>query len=163
MATNREQKITITASSGLEKDQIDEMVNDAEKHAEDDRKRRELAEARNQADTLAYSAEKALKDLGDKVEADKAEEVKKAAEELREASKGEDLEQIKAATEKMNTYMHELSSKLYEQAKAGQEGGPDAEGAGAAGSDPDAENVVDADYDVQDEEEKPEEEQNQDS
>jgi molecular chaperone DnaK len=163
MATNREQKITITASSGLEKDQIDEMVNDAEKHAEDDRKRRELAEARNQADTLAYSAEKALKDLGDKVEADKAEEVKKAAEELREASKGEDLEAIKAATEKMNTYMHELSSKLYEQAKAGQEGGPDAEGAGSAGSEADAENVVDADYDVQDEEEKPEDEQKQDS
>jgi molecular chaperone DnaK len=158
MATNREQKITITASSGLEKDQIDEMVNDAEKHAEDDRKRRELAEARNQADTLAYSAEKALKDLGDKVEADKAEEVKKAAEELREASKGEDLEAIKAATEKMNTYMHELSSKLYEQAKAGQEGGPDAEGAGSAGSEADAENVVDADYDVQDENEEKEEE-----
>jgi molecular chaperone DnaK len=158
MATNREQKITITASSGLEKDQIDEMVNDAEKHAEDDRKRRELAEARNQADTLAYSAEKALKDLGDKVEADKAEEVKKAAEELRETSKGEDLEAIKAATEKMNTYMHELSSKLYEQAKAGQEGGPDAEGAGSAGSEADAENVVDADYDVQDENEEKEEE-----
>jgi molecular chaperone DnaK len=158
MATNREQKITITASSGLEKDQIDEMVNDAEKHAEDDRKRRELAEARNQADTLAYSAEKALKDLGDKVEADKAEEVKKAAEELRETSKGEDLEAIKAATEKMNTYMHELSSKLYEQAKAGQEGDPDAEGAGGAGSEADAENVVDADYDVQDENEEKEEE-----
>jgi molecular chaperone DnaK len=164
MATNREQKITITASSGLEKDQIDEMVNDAEKHAEDDRKRRELAEARNQADTLAYSAEKALKDLGDKVEADKAEEVKKVAEELREASKGEDLEAIKAATEKMNTYMHELSSKLYEQAKAGQEGGPGAEGAGAAGSEADAENVVDADYDVQDEEDvQKEEEEKQDS
>jgi molecular chaperone DnaK len=164
MATNREQKITITASSGLEKDQIDEMVNDAEKHAEDDRKRRELAEARNQADTLAYSAEKALKDLGDKVEADKAEEVKKAAEELREASKGEDLEAIKAATEKMNTYMHELSSKLYEQAKAGQEGGPDAEGAGTAGSEADAENVVDADYDVQDEEDvQKEEEEKQES
>lgn len=164
MATNREQKITITASSGLEKDQIDEMVNDAEKHAEDDRQRRELAEARNQADTLAYSAEKALKDLGDKVEADKAEEVKKAAEELREASKGEDLEAIKAATEKMNTYMHELSSKLYEQAKAGQEGGPDAEGAGTAGSEADAENVVDADYDVQDEEDvQKEEEEKQES
>ena len=156
MATNREQKITITASSGLEKDQINEMVNDAEKHAEDDLRRRELAEARNQADTLAYSAEKALKDLGDKVEADKAEEVKKAAEELREASKGEDLEAIKAATEKMNTYMHELSSKLYEQAKAGQEGGPDAEGAGTADSEADAENVVDADYDVQDENEEKE-------
>ncbi len=159
LATNREQKITITASSGLEKDQIDEMVNDAEKHAEDDRKRKELAEARNQGDTLAYSAEKALKDLGDKVDEAKAEEVKKAIEELREAAKGEDLEQIKAATEKMNSFMHELSSKLYEQAKSEQAG---AEEAGsdntAGGSDDEAENVVDADYDVQDEEEEQKEE-----
>lgn len=156
LATNREQTITITASSGLEKDQIDEMVNDAEKFAEEDRKRRDLAEARNQADSLAYSAEKSLKDLGDKVEADKAAEVTKAVEELREAAKGEDLEQIKAATEKMNSFMHELSSKLYEQAKAAQAG---AEGeAGAAGeSAADADNVVDADFDVQDDEEKKEE------
>jgi molecular chaperone DnaK len=156
LATNREQTITITASSGLEKDQINEMVNDAEKFAEEDRKRRDLAEARNQADSLAYSAEKSLKDLGDKVEADKAAEVTKAVEELREAAKGEDLEQIKAATEKMNSFMHELSSKLYEQAKAAQAG---AEGeAGAAGeSAADADNVVDADFDVQDDEEKKEE------
>jgi molecular chaperone DnaK len=156
LATNREQTITITASSGLEKDQINEMVNEAEKFAEEDLKRRDLAEARNQADSLAYSAEKSLKDLGDKVEADKAAEVTKAAEELREAAKGEDLEQIKAATEKMNSFMHELSSKLYEQAKAAQAG---AEGeAGAAGEGAaDADNVVDADFDVQDEEEKKEE------
>ncbi|MDZ4133959.1 MAG: Hsp70 family protein, partial [Dethiobacteria bacterium] len=153
LATNREQTITITASSGLEKDQINDMVNDAEEFAEEDRKRRDLAEARNQADSLAYSAEKSLIDLGDKVEADKAAEVTKAVEELRETVKGEDLEQIKAATEKMNSFMHELSSKLYEQAKAAQAG---AEGeAGAAGEGAaDADNVVDADFDVQDEEEK---------
>jgi molecular chaperone DnaK len=153
LGTNREQKITITATSGLEKDQIDAMVNDAEKFADEDRKRRELAEARNQADTLAYSAEKALKDLGDKVESDKAEEVKAAAEELRKAAAGEDIDQIKAATEKMNTYMHDLSSKLYEQAKGQQPGG---EGAQDAASEADTENVVDADFDVQDEEENKE-------
>ncbi len=158
LATNREQTITITASSGLEKDQINDMVNDAEKFAEEDLKRRDLAEARNQADSLAYSAEKSLKDLGDKVEADKAAEVTKAVEELREAAKGEDLEQIKAATEKMNSFMHELSSKLYEQAKAAQAG---AEGeAGTAGEGAaDADNVVDADFDVQDEEVKEEKEE----
>ena len=157
MATNREQNITITASSGLEKDQIDEMVNDAEKHAEEDLKRRGLAEARNQADSLAYSAEKSLKDLGDKVEADKAEEVKKAVEELREAAKGEDLERIKGATEKTNSFMHDLSSKLYEQAKAAQESTAGGDAAGDTGSgDTDSDNVVDADYDVQDEEEKDE-------
>lgn len=153
LGTNREQKITITATSGLEKDQIDAMVNDAEKFADEDRRRRELAEARNQADTLAYSAEKALKDLGDKVESDKAEEVKAAAEELRKAAAGEDIDQIKAATEKMNTYMHDLSSKLYEQAKGRQPGGEETQD---TASETDAENVVDADFDVQDEEENKE-------
>ncbi len=152
LGTNREQKITITASSGLEKDQIDSMVNEAEKFADEDRKRRELAETRNQADTLAYSAEKALKDLGDKVESAKVEEIKSAIEELRKAAAGEDIEQIKAATEKMNSFMHELSSKLYEQTKAQQEGGA----AGEEASQADAENVVDADFDVQDEEENKE-------
>lgn len=158
LATNREQNITITASSGLEKDKIDEMVNDAEKHAEEDRKRKEIAEARNQADSLAYSAEKSLKELGDKVEADKAEEIKKAVEDLREAAKGEDLERIKEATEKMNTFMHDLSAKLYEQAKAqeGEAAGDDTN-QGAAASDSD--NVVDADFDVQDEEDEVKEEE----
>jgi molecular chaperone DnaK len=155
LGTNREQKITITATSGLEKDQIDAMVNDAEKFADEDLKRRELAETRNQADTLAYSAEKALKDLGDKVESEKAEEVKAATEELRKAAAGEDIDQIKAAIEKMNTYMHDLSSKLYEQAKAEQ---PGDEGAQDAAAQADAENVVDADFDVQDDEQNDEEE-----
>ena len=149
LATGREQNITITASSGLEKDQIDDMVNNAEKFAEEDKKRRELAEARNQADSLAYSAEKSLKDLGDKVEEDKAEQVRKAVEDLREAAKGEDLEQIKAATEKMNGFMHDLSAKLYEQAKASHDGATDSDT--DSGGNADTDNVVDADYDVQDE------------
>jgi len=157
LATSREQNITITASSGLEKDKIDEMVNDAEKHAEEDRKRKEMAEARNQADSLAYSAEKSLKDLGDKVEADKTEEINKAIAELREAAKGEDLERIKEATEKMNTFMHELSAKLYEQAKA-QEGEAPGGDTGKGDAASDADNVVDADFDVQDEEEEVKEE-----
>ncbi len=152
LATNREQKITLTASSGLEKDQIDEMVNEAEKFAEEDRKRKELAEARNQADSLAYSAEKALNDLGDKVEPEKAEEIKKAVEELREAARGEDPGRIKEATEKMNSYMHDLSSKLYEQqqADARQEDAAGSESQ-SAGTEAEDENVVDADYDVQEE------------
>ncbi len=150
LGTNREQSITITASGGLEKDQIDEMVNEAEKFAEEDKKRRELAEARNQADSLAYSAEKSLKDLGDQVEPDKQEEINKAIEELRQASQGEDLEQIKQATEKMNGYMHEMSTKLYEQAKAQEDQAAGAEGEAGPESTED-ENVVDADYDVQEE------------
>ncbi len=157
MATNREQKITITASSGLEKDQIDEMVNEAEKHAEEDRKRKELVEARNQADSLAYSAEKSLKDLGDKVEADRAEEIRQAVENLREAAKGDDLDRIKEATDKMNSYMHELSSKLYEQQAAGQSTTAGGESTGGADSPAEDDNVVDADYDVQEEEHSGEE------
>jgi len=158
LGTNREQNITITASSGLEKEQIDEMVQEAEKYSEEDHKRKELAEARNQADSLAYSAEKALNDLGDKVEPEKTEEVRNAAAELREAAQGDDLELIKQATEKMNSYMHELSGKLYEQAKAREEesaaAGGEAGEESAAGSE--NEDVVDADYDVQDEEEEKE-------
>ncbi len=169
LATNKEQSITITASSGLEKDQIDEMVNEAEKHAEEDNKRKELAEARNQADSLAYSAEKALKDLGDKVDTARAEEVKKAAEGLREAAKGEDLEQIKQATEKVNSYMHELSAKLYEQTKAQQDAasngtaGSSEAGSGKTDGESDADNVVDADYDVKDEKDEKDEKDGKDA
>ena len=155
MASGKEQHITITSSGGLDKDQIDKMVHDAESYAEDDRKWQELAEARNKADALAYQAEKTLKDLGDKVEPAKAEEARKAASELREAARGEDLEKINQATEKLNGYLHELSAKLYEQARAqqagdtGAAGGPGtADEAGPAGED---ENVVDADYNVKDE------------
>lgn len=153
MATGKVQNITITASSGLDKSDIDSMVRDSEQFAEEDRKRRELADARNHADSLAYQAEKSLNDLGDKVETAKAEEVKQAAEELRTAAQGDDLERIKEATEKLNGYMHELSSKLYEQAKAQQEQpGDEAAGGEPGPSGDDGDNVVDADYDIKDEE-----------
>ncbi len=155
MATGKEQHITITSSGGLDKDQIDKMVRDAESYAEDDRKWQELAEARNKADALAYQAEKTLKELGDKIEPAKAEEARKAASELQEAARSEDLEKINQATDKLNGYLHELSAKLYEQARtqqagdAGAAGGPGtADEAGPAGED---ENVVDADYNVKDE------------
>ena len=159
LATGKEQHITITSSGGLDRDQIEKMVHDAESYAEDDRKWQDLAEARNKADALAYQAEKSLKDLGDKVEPAKAEEVRKAAEELREASRGEELEKINQATEKLNSYLHDLSAKLYEQARAQQAGD-----AGAAGEDQGApgegrpadqdDDVVDADYNIKDDENK---------
>lgn len=159
LATGKEQHITITSSSGLENEQIEKMVRDAESYAEEDRKWQELAEARNKADALAYQAEKSLKDLGDKVEPAKAEEARKAAAELREAARGEDLDKINQATEKLNGYLHELSAKLYEQARAQQAGdaGAAEEGQGTADEGQTAdqdENVVDADYDVKDDETK---------
>jgi len=153
LATNKEQHITITSSSGLEKEQIEKMINDAETYAEEDRKWQELAEARNKADALAYQAEKTLKELGDKVEPAKAEEARKAAEELREAARGEDLEKINGATEKLNGYLHELSAKLYEQARAAQTDGEAAPSGETPGEAPGAggdENVVDADFDIKD-------------
>ena len=154
LATGKEQHITITSSSGLGKEQIEKMVHDAEAYAEEDRKWQELVEARNKADALAYQAEKSLKDLGDKVEPAKAEEVRKAVEELQEAAKGEELEKINQATEKLNGYLHELSAKLYEQARAQQEGdaasGGDPGTAGEGGTADQDENVVDADFDVKD-------------
>ncbi|MGB4442803.1 MAG: molecular chaperone DnaK [Dethiobacteria bacterium] len=154
LATGKEQHITITSSSGLGKEQIEKMVHDAEAYAEEDRKWQELVEARNKADALAYQAEKSLKDLGDKVEPAKAEEVRKAVEELQEAAKGEELEKINQATEKLNGYLHELSAKLYEQARAPQEGeaasGGDPGTAGEGGTADQDENVVDADFDVKD-------------
>lgn len=158
LATGKEQHITITASSGLDKGQIERMVREAESYAEEDRKWQELAEARNKADSLAYQAEKSLKDLGDKVEPAKAEEVRKAAEELREAAKGDDLDKINRATEKLNGHLHELSAKLYEQARAQQAGDAGAAGgaagtAGEGGSAGQDENVVDADYDIKDDKE----------
>ena len=129
------------------------MVREAEQYAAEDKKRRELADARNHADSLAYQAEKALKDLGDKVDSARAEEVRKAVEELRSAAQGDDLEKIKQATEKLNGYMHELSAKLYEQAKAGQGQPPGggASGNAGAGAGPEGDNVVDADFDIKDE------------
>ena len=144
LGTGKEQRITITASSGLDQSQIEEMVRQAEKYAEEDRKRRELADARNQADSLAYNAEKSLKDLGDKVDPAKAEEIRRAVADLRSVAQGEDLEKIKQASEKLTGYLHELSAKLYEQAQQ-QQAGP----SGPAGERvPADDNVVDADYDV---------------
>jgi len=147
LGTGKEQRITITASSGLDQSQIEEMVRQAEKYAEEDRKRRELADARNQADSLAYNAEKSLKDLGDKVDPAKAEEIRRAVADLRSVAQGEDLEKIKQASEKLTGYLHELSAKLYEQAQQ-QQAGPSGPAGGKES--PADDNVVDADYDVKD-------------
>ncbi len=158
LGTGKEQKITITASSGLNEEDIEQMVEEAEKFAEEDRKQKELAEARNEADSLIYSTEKTLKDLGESVDESRAEEIRNAIEELRQATQGEDIEEINSKKETLTSYLHELSSQLYEQqqaqagADAGAEGesgdaGSTGETAGAGGD----ENVVDADYDIKDE------------
>lgn len=158
LGTGKEQKITITASSGIDDDEIEKMVEEAEKHAEEDRKKKELVEARNNADSLIYNTEKTLNDLGENVDEAKKEEIQKAIEELRQTMEGEDKEAIDQASEKLTGYLHELSAKLYEQAQQA-EGAEGAEGAaaGAAGeeeSEGSEENVVDADYDVKDDDQE---------
>ncbi|MDQ6421136.1 molecular chaperone DnaK [Paenibacillus sp. LHD-117] len=145
--TGKSQKITITSSSGLSDAEIDQMMKDAELHADEDRKRRELVEARNAADQLVYTTEKTIKDLGDKVDPSDIEKANAAKEKVTAALATEDLEQIKSATEELTEIVQQLSVKLYEQAAQGAEGaqgGPEAEAGGARGKD----NVVDADYEV---------------
>ncbi len=152
--TGKSQKITITSSSGLSDDEIDRMMKDAESHAEEDRKRKEAVEVRNQADQLVYSAEKTLKDLGDKVDQAEIDKTNAAKDKVKKALESDNLDEIKAATEELSQVVQQLSVKLYEQAAqqaqaAGGAGAQDAQGA-AKGKD----NVVDADYEVVDENKK---------
>ncbi|WP_372662838.1 molecular chaperone DnaK [Cohnella sp.] len=152
--TGKSQKITITSSGGLSKEEIDRMQQEAELHAEEDKARRELVEAKNSADQLIYSAEKTIKDLGDKVDAAEVEKANAAKEKLAAALPGENLEEIKAATDELSEIVQQLSVKLYEQAaQQAQEAQGGAEG-GDAGAAPNKDNVVDADYEVVDEDKK---------
>jgi molecular chaperone DnaK len=149
--TGKSQKITITSSGGLSKEEIDRMQQEAELHAEEDKARRELVEAKNSADQLIYSADKTIKDLGDKVDAGEIEKANVAKEKLTAALPGENLEEIKAATDELSEIVQQLSVKLYEQAAQAAQG--DTEGAGASDARAN-DNVVDADYEVVDEEKK---------
>ncbi|CAM3115165.1 molecular chaperone DnaK [Paenibacillus lupini] len=151
--TGKSQKITITSSGGLSEAEIEQMMKDAELNAEEDRKRRELVEAKNSADQLVYSVDKTLKDLGDKVDASEIEKANAAKEKVTSAIATDDLEQITKASEELTEIVQQLSVKLYEQAQAAQGGAPEgaeAADAGARGKD----NVVDADYEVVDENKK---------
>ncbi len=145
MATGKTQHITITSSSGLSKEEIERMVNDAEKHAAEDSKFKELVELRNSGDHLVYSTEKLLKDLGDKVPADKASAINAAMDKLKETMKADDVDAIKSASEELTKYLNELSTMLYSQA-AEQQG--TAQGGDADASD----ETVDAEYKVDDDE-----------
>jgi molecular chaperone DnaK len=150
-ATGRSQNITITASSGLTEEEVEQMRREAEQHAEEDRKRRELIEAKNQADNLVYSAEKTLKDLGDKVPDDMKQKVEDAAGKVREVKDGEDINAIKKATETLTEVLQQLGQAAYQQqqqASGEDAGASDAESnkepEGESGSDD--EDVVDGEF-----------------
>ncbi|AWV35328.1 MULTISPECIES: molecular chaperone DnaK [Paenibacillus] len=147
--TNKSQKITITSSSGLSDAEVEQMMKDAELHAEEDRKRKELVEAKNGADQLVYSTEKVIKDLGDKADASDVEKANEAKDKVKAALETDNLEEINAATEALTEIVQQLSMKLYEQAAQAEQGAEG--GAGAAEGAPKKDNVVDADYEVVDE------------
>ncbi len=121
-ATGRSQHITITASSGLSDSEVEKMRKDAEAHAEDDRKRKDLIEARNNADNTAYAGEKALREFGDKVPAEVRSDVEAKIAEAKSAAQGEDVDKIKAATEALGLSIQKIGASVYEQGQAAAEG-----------------------------------------
>lgn len=147
-ATGKEQKITITASSGLTDTEIEQMVKDAEAHAEEDKQKREEVETRNRADSLVYETEKNLKEFGDKVDDATKEKVTAAVERVKSALAANNNEEIKAASDALTQVWHEASAQLYQQTT-----GADADDATTEAPD-DGEDVVDAEYEVVDDDKK---------
>ena len=156
LGTGKEQKITITSSKKLGKDEIERMVKEAERFAEEDKKRKEKVEVINQADTLIYTTEKTLVDAGDKITSEEREKVQKSITELKEAVKTGDMEQIKAKTEALTKELYQVSTRVYaEAAKAGHQsqaqGPPPADQPSQGGQDQKGD-FVDSDYKIVDEE-----------
>ena len=143
LGTGKEQSIRITASSGLSKEEIDKMVQDAEAHASEDKKKRELIEARNQADSLAYQTEKSLKEYGDKIDAAEKQKIEEGLATLKKALEGNDPDTIKKASDDLMQASHKLAEAVYAKAQpgAGEPAGEPSAEAGAKG-----EKVVDADF-----------------
>ena len=150
-ATDNKQEITISGSSQLERNEVDRMVHDASRHAEDDRRRREQAETRNQAETLMYTAERSLRDLGDKVPAAEREKAQQAIEEVRKALEGQDVERIRSAADELQRAFARVSELAYQQAAGSQAAGAGAKPGGggteqAGGEEGGDEGVIDAEF-----------------
>jgi molecular chaperone DnaK len=156
LGTSKEQKISITGSSGLTKDEVEKMQREAESHAEEDRKAKEAIELRNNADNLAYQVEKQLKELGDKLDEAMKKSVEDAVAKVREALKGNDNDAVKSAFDSLQAKFQEVSSELYKKASAQAESGPGPSAgpsAGAEGEKKDSD-VVDAEFEMVDEDKK---------
>lgn len=149
LGTGKEQNVTITASTNLSEDEVNAAINEAEKFREEDKKRKEEIEARNHADSLVYSTEKSMKEMGDKLSGDDKSKIQAEIDATKKALEGNNVEDIKAASEKLAQVSYEIFGKIYQQqAQAGQQG-PGAE-QGGADAQPGDDNVVDADYEVVD-------------
>ena len=154
LGTGKEQKIDIKSSSGLTDEEIERMQQDAKAHEEEDKKHKEIIEERNKGEALIYQAQKTIKDLGDKADAEKVKEINEAITRLQETLKGEDAEKMKVDAEALTKPLYEMTSKMYEAAQ--QQGASEA---GAAQQDSQQkkksdDNVVDADYKVVDDDNK---------
>jgi molecular chaperone DnaK len=157
MATGKEQSIQITASSGLSKAEIDKLIKDAELHAEEDKKKKDLVDARNHADALIYSTEKSIKDLGDKIDAATKSKVEAAIEPLKKAMEGDNADEIRRLSEELTQASHKLAEAMYQQASqkdAQQNAGAGASGHDEAGASTADEDVVDADFEEVKEDDK---------
>ncbi|MDD6160975.1 MAG: Hsp70 family protein, partial [Oscillospiraceae bacterium] len=157
LGTGKEQHITITSSTNMSKEDIDKAVREAEQFAAEDAKRKEEVDTRNQADQMVYQTEKTLEEMGDKLPASDKAGVEGALNHLKETLKGNDTQAIKNATEELTKAFYAVSEKLYQQ-QGGQPGGPDMGGANCGGNCGDCgnggDNVVDADYEVVDDDNK---------
>jgi molecular chaperone DnaK len=149
--TGKEQSIRITASSGLSEEEINKMTSDAESHGEEDKKRRELAEAKNEADTLVYSVEKSVKEHGDKVSEDDKQKIETALENCRKLKDtSTDPAELKKAVEELTTASHKLAEEIYKSESAGAESGQQADPEAAADEEKDKEDVVEAEFEETD-------------
>jgi molecular chaperone DnaK len=164
LGTGKEQNITITASSGLSDNEVENMVKDSEKHADEDKKLREAVDAKNQGDAAVYQTEKLLKENEEKISADSKAKIESAIERLKEALKKDDADEIKSATEDLNQAWHSVSEEMYKQATAAgadTQGAPGADAGAQAPPPPGAEEsnspegeVIDAEFEVEDEKKK---------
>lgn len=155
LGTGKEQKIDIKSSSGLSDEEIERMQQDAKAHEEEDKKRKDLIEERNKGEALIYQAQKTIKDLGDKADAEKVKEINDAIAVLQETLKGEDVEKMKSDSEALTKPLYDLTSQMYQQAQQAQQAaGAENAGANKEAQDKAKDNVVDADYKVVDDDKK---------
>ncbi|NCO67319.1 MAG: molecular chaperone DnaK [Nitrospirae bacterium CG_4_10_14_0_8_um_filter_41_23] len=155
LGTGKEQSIRITASSGLNDEEIKKMMRDAESHSEDDKRKKQLAESRNEADTLIYTVEKSLKDYGDKLTESEKKDIEEAIERCKKAKDtSNEVSEIKSATENLMTKSHKLAEHLYKGAGAQAGAGAGPSGAGAAGAKGPEEEVVEAEFEDVDKDKK---------
>ena len=154
LATQKEQSIKITASSGLSKDEVEKFVRDAQSHTEDDKKRRKLAEAKNQADNLVYQTEKNITEYGDKVSDEEKTKIQDAVAAVKKSLESTDAEAIESATQSLMTASHKLAEEMYKKAAASPGPQPDASPSGSTGETKTDEKVVDAEFEEVDKDKK---------